>query len=71
MKYVQNYSTSRSTSLCGREQAKDAMSGAEFANSLMMPNVERFEHHHRIESSEFLILTKKLSKIDSLSSGQD
>jgi hypothetical protein len=29
--------------LCGRQQAKDAMSGAEFANSLIMPNVERFD----------------------------
>jgi len=39
--------------LCGREQAKDAMSGAEFAKSLTMPNGERFEDNHRIESSGF------------------
>jgi hypothetical protein len=36
-------------------KTKDAMSGAEFANSLMMllVNAERFEHDHRIESSSF------------------
>jgi hypothetical protein len=39
--------------LCGREQAKDAMSGAEFAKSLTMPNGEGLEDNHRIESSGF------------------